>query len=385
MPGCSRPSDRYGPREGTRPCPAFIDLQPQSFVLALEASSLDAAEGDAVLVHLTGASQADPTKITTTDARRRHDAVLTYDCGWTILFESKIGAADSKDATVNIPHNLHGRVAEISWNVLIEDIWRLVESGLLQGAEEKLAGQFFEYVETKFESLCPYSTLARCGGSVARIGARCTRILRGIGSIDVDKLDFGQLAIARFGFLVYEEGFVALRLYPADTIDQARKFYTLRHVESTLRLRDMDRWNVDPNLHLAFASKNLVWTQVGMTLEGYLHHWLERMPQHGQTAAADEGKSGFRTAFDSLVNEQLASESDCPSFAQHFIGTERRKMNICPGVRAEYRWRLTEAERLDSQGRFSAEVRARLIEALAAWEQTLPIDLWRRPSTAGWR
>jgi hypothetical protein len=363
-------------RERNSELPAFFDLQPQSFGLALEVSSLDAAEGDAALVHLTGVGSppAAPTNITQTDAGRRYDAVLTYDCGWAILFEAKIGAADQKDATTNIPHNLRGCIAKISWNDLIEAIWRLIECGLLRDTEEKLARQFLEYVETKFERLCPYSTLARCDSSVTRVGARCTQILRGIGPADGDRLDLGP-EVARFGYLVYnsEKHFVALRLYPADTIAQAQKFYTPRHVEGTLRLRDLDRWSVDPNLHLAFMNKNLVWTQVGITLAEYLHLWLERMPRHGQTAARDQEKSGFTAAFNELVNSRLASdELDRTAFAQHFVTANRITMNICPGVFAEYRWPLTEAEKLDSQGRFSSEVRVRLLEALAAWGQTLP-------------
>jgi len=365
-------------RDRNSELPAFFDLQPQSFGLALEVSSLDAAEGDAALVHLPGEGSppAGPTNITQTDAGRRYDAVLTYDCGWAILFEAKIGVADRKDATTNIPHNLHGCVAKISWNELIEAIWRLIECGLLRDTEEKLARQFLEYVETKFEKLCPYSTLARCDGSVTRVGARCTQILRGIGPADGGRLDLGREVAARFAYLVYnsEKHFVALRLYPADTISQAQKLYTPRHVEDILRLRDLDRSSVDPNLHLAFANTNLVWTQVGMTLAEYLCLWLGRMPQHCQTAARDPEKSGFLTAFNDLVNSRLASdELDRTAFAQHFVTANRTRMNISPGVFAEYRWPLTEAEKLDNQGRFSSEVRARLLEALAAWGQSLPI------------
>jgi len=360
-------------REKNPALPPFIELQPQSFGVALEVSSVTSQSGDAVLVHLTGAPSPSPANIAITEEDRRYDAVLAYDCGWTVLIEAKIGAADQKDATANIPQNIHGCVAEITWNDLIETIWRLIECGLLIGTEEKLARQFLEYVETKFENLCPYSTLARCGGNAARVGARCTQILRGIGRTDGDRLDLGTGKSARFALLVHNnaEHSLALCLCPGDTIGQARKFYAPGYVECTLRLRDRG-WRIYPNLHLAFMQRNYVWTRVDAGIEEYLSLWLERMQQHGQTAAGDEAKLGFVTAFNDLVRHRLASESDRAAFIKEFIGTARREMNICPGVQVTYHWSLNEADKLDSQGIFAEEVRNRLSEALAAWGQVLP-------------
>jgi len=359
-------------REINSALPTFMDLQPQTSRLALEVSNLD-SQGDAVLVHLTGNPSANPASITITDEGRRYDAVLTYDCGWTVLVEAKIGAADQKDATANIPQKIHGRAVEISWNDLIEAIWGLIECGLLTGTEERLARQFLEYVETKFESLCPYSTLARCGGSPSRVNARCTQILRGIGQTNGIRLDLGAGESARFALLVYnKEGHtLALCLYPGDTIGQARTFYAPPHVENTLHLRDLG-WELDPNLHLAFMQRNYVWTKVDVGIDEYLSFWLERMPQHGQTSAGDEAKLGFKTAFEDLIRHQLASESDRPAFVKEFMSTARREMNICPGVEVTYSWPLGEAEKLDNQGFFAEKVCDRLREALAAWGQTLP-------------
>jgi len=359
-------------REKNPALPTFMELQPQFFRLALEVSSMISQGGDAVLVHLTGTPSSSPATITVTEEGRRYDAILNYDCGWTVLIEAKIGMADKKDASANAAQNIHGCIAEISWNSLIETIWRLIECELLIGTEEKLARQFLEYVETKFESLCPYSTLARCGGNAARIRARCTQILRGIGPTDGDRLDLGAGNIARFALLVHDKAdqSLALCLYPADTIGQARKFYARRYIEDTLRLRERG-WSVYPNLHLAFMQRNYVWTQVDAEIEDYLSLWLERMPQHGQTTAGDESKLGFLTAFNDLVQNRLASESDRPEFTKEFMDTARREMNICPGLRVTYHWSLNEADNLDSHGLFTEHVRNRLREALAAWGQTV--------------
>jgi hypothetical protein len=364
-------------RQANQDLPRFIDLRPESSSLALEVSSIDRETGNALLVHLTGAPPETPASSTKTDAGRRYDAVLTYDCGWTVLFETKIGGADRKDATANIPHTLSERVVDIRWNDLIETIWRLIECGLLCGTEERVAQQFLEYVETEFESLCPYSTLGRCGGSPTRIKARCLQILRSFGPADRDRLDLGEGAIARFSCLVYnaEKRFLALCLWPGDTIRQAREFYTQAHVEGTLRLREgHQHWSIEPNLHLAFMQKNYVWTQVNLSLEDYLQLWVERMPHHGRTLARDEAKSGFVAAFNDLVSGMLASESDRPAFGEHFLATSRREMNICPGLAIVFEWPLAEAENLDRLGRFSGEVNARLREGLAAWGQTLPVE-----------
>jgi hypothetical protein len=359
-------------REKNPALPSFIELQPQSFRLGLEVSSMISQGGDAVLVHLTGAPSPSPATITVTEEGRRYDAVLNYDCGWTIVIEAKIGIANKKDATANVPQNIHGCVAEISWNNLIEIIWRLIECELLIGTEERLARQFLEYVETNFESLCPYSTLARCSGNATRIRARCTQILRGIGPTDGDRLDLGAGNIARFALLVHDNAdqSLALCLYPGDTIGQARKFYEPRHIEDMLNLRERG-WSIRPNLHLAFMQRNYVWTQVDAEIEEYLSFWLQRMPQHGQTSAGDESKLGLLTAFNDLVRHRLASECDRPEFIKEFMETARREMNICPGLQVTYQWSLKEADNLDSRGLFAEQVQTRLREALAAWGQTL--------------
>lgn len=360
-------------RESNRALPPFIDLQPQSSRLSLEVSNLTSQGGDVVVVHLTGTPSLNPANITKTDEERRYDAVLTYDCGWTVLIEAKIGAADQKDATANFPQNIQGRAVEINWNDSIEAIWRLIECGLLIGTEERLARQFLEYVENKFESLCPYSTLARCGESAARVSARCTQILRGIGRADGDRLDLGRGASARFALLVHnkEARTLTLCLYPGDTIGQARTFYAPRYVENTLLLRDRG-WGLEPNLHLAFMQTNCVWPKVGKSIDEYLRFWLERMPQHRQTSAGDQEKRGFLAAFDDLVRHRLASDSDQPAFKKEFIETARREMNICPGIRVNYSWPLKEAAKLDSQGLFAKDVCDRLREALGTWGQPLP-------------
>jgi hypothetical protein len=83
-------------------------------------------------------------------------------------------------------------------------------------------------------------------------------------------------------------------------------------------------------------------------------------------------KSGFLAEFDRLLTAKLASESDRPASVQHFMDTAHQEMNVCPGLRVEYYWPLKKAEQLDDQGCFPDEVRARLQEALTAWDQTLP-------------
>jgi hypothetical protein len=127
-------------------------------------------------------------------------------------------------------------------------------------------------------------------------------------------------------------------------------------------------------VHLAFMQRNYVWTQVDAEIEEYLSLWLERMPQHGQTTAGYESKLGFLAAFDDLVRQRLASESDRPEFVKEFMDTARREMNICPGLKVTSHWSLKEADHLDSQGIFAEQVQTRLREALAAWGQTLQAE-----------
>ena len=360
------------------PLPSFFDLQPESFRLDLELGSQNPSceYENAVLVHFTGTPAPRPASAAKTEDSRRYDAVLAYDSGWAFLCESKIGAADQKDTHARVSGTLHG-VVEIGWNGLIEAVWRLMECGLLCRTDEKLAEQFLEYVETKFENLSPYSSIARCRGSRARVDARCTQILRGFGTAFGNKLDLGMGAMARYAVLRHaagkgkDESFVVLGLYPADTINQARRFYTKANIEATVRLKQRG-WDVYPDLHLSFMQTSCLLLKGNRRLDEYLRYWLDHMPQHGQIVVNDDVKNSFLVAFEQLVAEGFASESDRSGFAQQFIDTRRTKMNICPGVGAEYYWPLKRAEELDAQGRFAAEISERLQEALGSWGQALP-------------
>lgn len=364
-------------REQVKDFPSFFDLHEHSF--NLEASEITSSQEDAptYLVHLTGVSSAGKATITKADSERRYDAIIEYETGMRLVFESKKGAANQKDSTIGKTHKFEEQIIHLRWNDLVEAISRLIESKMLRGTDEELAKQFVAYVEMKFPRLCPYSTLARCQRNPIRVQEFCLQLLRSIGgTTEGKKIDFGQGEIARFGFLKYDDDkkVISLYLYPADTVGQARKFYKQEFVEQTLALQDKG-WFLDANLHLAFMQKNYVWTAVMIPLGDYLQYWLKRISTLTAVKAADRKKNEFVSAFNVLVEAKMADEADRKDFIRYFMETNRTTMNICPGLAVKFDWSLDEAEKLDAaEGGFLAVVRNRLAEGLAAWGAEIKVQ-----------
>ena len=68
-----------------------------------------------------------------------------------------------------------------------------------------------------------------------------------------------------FAYLEPRLGEVALVLYPADTLEQARHLYwDPTQTERLLALRQHG-WEVQPNFHFGYAEKGLTWAQTGLS------------------------------------------------------------------------------------------------------------------------
>ena len=106
------------------------------------------------------------------------------------------------------------------------------------------------------------------GGSVrvesGRFGARARA-----GPFELESLQFLYLSPSA-------EGRVELLLYPADTLTQARAFWSnTRIVETVLELRDSG-WRVNPNFHFGFMERGLTWTETRTSVDPYAGYWLAR-------------------------------------------------------------------------------------------------------------
>ena len=82
------------------------------------------------------------------------------------------------------------------------------------------------------------------------------------------RLAFDRTSAVKFAYLdAAEPDGLPLRLYPADTLEQARVFYSSpARVQRTLGLRRRG-WRVEPNFHFGYRERGLCWSRSGLTAD----------------------------------------------------------------------------------------------------------------------
>jgi hypothetical protein len=150
---------------------------------------------------------------------------------------------------------------------------------------------------------------------------------------------------------------IALHLYPADTLSQARSLYAdpIR-VDALLALRDVG-WTLRPNFHFGFMSKGLTWTRTSLRTDAYVSYWVEHIAGLGVYRREDWKREVAR-----LRDEAILDAADVEQFERDFTNTERNHATPRPGLRLEQTWELARA----LQPGFPAELRATLRQAFSA-------------------
>jgi hypothetical protein len=154
---------------------------------------------------------------------------------------------------------------------------------------------------------------------------------------------------------------VSLRMYPADTLGQARHFYAdPASVQAVLALRSQD-WRVEPNFHWGFMAPGYAWAPSPCAVEDYCAYWVEHIGGSRELA-----RSEWDSYLATLQANRILDASGKEAFEQEFAGSQRQKASPRPGLFCEVTWPLAEAARLDARGAFVDAVRHRINEMLAA-------------------
>ncbi len=148
-----------------------------------------------------------------------------------------------------------------------------------------------------------------------------------------------------------------LRLYPADTLSQARALYAdPARVEGLLGLRSHG-WALDPNFHFGFITKGLTWTHSSLDIDSYVAYWVERIDQLSVFRRDDWQHEVERLRYDGILNTD-----DVDQFERDFTNTDRNHATPRPALRLARQWDRTQA----SQPVFPTELRTTLHHALSA-------------------
>jgi hypothetical protein len=321
--------------------------------------------------------------ITESDRTQVLDAVIDYGGELFIVVENKVAEDDDRQSrNLNVTGARIGlgdgqEAVVVLWRDVLEAFIALRERNLVAGAEAAVLDDFLLDTEDYFAELGPFRTLSLAHGNRFRENRRLRQLLGEAvdreALIDVYGPYIETPAGDAIGAKTYlrmtdDEEQVELALYPADTLSQARAFYTRPTVVSGLAtLRDQPGWHIRPNFHFGHMQRGFCWTTTSRDVDEYVELWTQEIHSAGAVAREDwDGYWGW------LEEERLAAPKDRPEFDRHFTDTQRQTASPRPGLELSRRWALAEAEALDGHGALHAQVREALEAALVAFGRPQP-------------
>src|SRR5262245_29723243 len=278
------------------PRPTFDTQRAQILTSESQPKTNEPIKGISVLC-AADASNEVQSAVLESDRGQVLDGVIRYGDDYVIVLESKLRefAPGMMDQVSNI--NLHGQpiqfdgpVRIISWRDVLASFTDLAdqERRLVSGAEREILNDFLAFVDKNFPELGPFNTLERCAGAPSRVRRRLDVILNEVLGTDDTTLP-GTHTSVKLARLEYEseKRLIELRLWPADTLEQARSFYTRPEtVERVLKLQD-EGWSVSPNFHFGFMATGYCSTNTTMPVAEYMQYWLNRIHDTGKIERPD--------------------------------------------------------------------------------------------------
>jgi len=341
---------------------------------------------DLVSVFLTPEAPLTPGDVVITESDRTQvlDAVIDYGGELLVVIENKVAEDEDRQAR---EINLRGgriRLTEgqelvvVLWRDVLEALIALRERDLVAEAEATLLDDFLLYTEDYFPDLGPFRTLRLAHGNWFRQTRRLRQLLGEAVELDATIDYYGPYVETPAGEAVGaktylrmtdDEEQVELAMYPADTLSQARAFFTDPvAVAGVAKLREQPGWHVGPNFHFGHMQRGYCWTTTKRPVDEYLSLWTNEIHDAGNVPREE-----WDDYWAWLEEERIATPEDRPEFDGHFTHTQRQTASPRPGLELARRWPLAEAEALDARGALHAQVRSALDAALVAFgEPPLP-------------
>lgn len=342
-----------------------------------QTGSLKADEGRVLSILLIDERQNVRTTIKPSERTAVYDGVVHYGKGWIFAIENKpFGGVREEQLNPNIGDTQEMEVdphlVELEWKELLSRLHTLNEGQLLGYTEALLLKDFLQYVQEDFPALNPYPSLASCKDDLGLLNLRCQQLmqeiaedrlayLRGYGHyLEAPELKGLKNVIVR-AEAAGGGWHIVLALYPGDTITQARHFFDGLN-RSALRSL-CDEWTCATNLHFAFMQQNLVWASPQVSIAEYIDFWME----HRERWLRQVKEREFSELLDTLQEVGQLDDRDIEQFKIEFYETRRSTVNVCPGLKLQYRWPAKEATRLDEAGMLVKKIDRRVWQAARVW------------------
>jgi hypothetical protein len=309
------------------------------------------------------------------------DAIIDYGGELVMVVENKLGddsdwqarELNLGDSGVRVEMGQQRQV--VSWPDMIADVIGILERGLASGAEAGVLSDFLTFVENHFAALGPYRTLPLCGGDEFRISRRLRAVLSEAAAREAHIDKWGPTVelphLPGTGSRAYLRSTpdpcgIELSLYPADTLSQAREFYTNKNVvAAVLKLGERPGWHVRPNFHFGHMEGGYAWCTTRIDTDRYIELWQERIGRINMVP-----RQAWDEYWRSLEQEGVASSEDRAEFDRHFTATSRSTATPRPGLAVVRRWEMTDAERMDGNRSFIRHVTEALRLAVASLSGT---------------
>ena len=318
------------------------------------------------------------------EREQRLDGVLRFGDELVIAVESKIVGGQPTEQAENL--RLRGvqarsRIEGLSWHLLLEDWWDLLERDLLAPAEAVLMNDLIDFAEEHFSQLLPFTTLRRAGENERRRQRRLMAILRsavsgaegvrGRGAVGAE-LMLGVYESTQRIALEPQDGELVLLTWPAELQKQAQRFYRSDRTARLLELTgsDTERWGIVPNPHLGYwNAKDPFYTRCELDAATYIEQWNGDDYERLHAFSAEEVR---RELWPWLKTRRYATDSDDEGVEPFIESMGRRDAMVRPGLEVRRRWPWNEAVQLDERKQLVREVAAATSELMGALQEQLP-------------
>jgi hypothetical protein len=146
------------------------------------------------------------------------------------------------------------------------------------------------------------------------------------------RLTLSKTTSVQFAYLnPLDQKQVVLRVFPGDTLTQARTLYAdASRIDGLLNLKRQGEWKVKPNMHFGFRESGQAWLHPSADLEAYTNYWLAAM-QRTRAIKRDQWPKFMAELF----SRGIAGIGDQAIFDAHFTATKRMAASPRPGLWCE--------------------------------------------------
>ena len=118
-----------------------------------------------------------------------------------------------------------------------------------------------------------------------------------------------------------------VRLYPADTLTQARLLYRSRAATEGLLQLASEGWELRTHFHLGYIQRGMSWTTTKLLPTEYVHYWIRNIDRMGVIP-----RDQWDQWIESWISDGIMSEEDRMQFQIDFRDTKRESMTPRPGM-----------------------------------------------------